>query len=788
MNEILRSLYARKSVRVFTEEEISAEDKENILNAALQAPSAGCQLLYTILDITDQSKKERLAELCDHQSFIAKAKMALVFCADCRKWLSFYREAGLVPRNPGAGDLLLAVEDAMIAAQNAVTAAESVGIGSCYIGDVMENAEQAKELLGLPEYVYPACMVVFGYPTDQQKERRKPERFRLSDMVYENNYQDKTGREIREMFAGRTGGQNFEGWMEAFWKRKYESSFSNEMNRSMGVYLKDFTDNSGIVEEQKKKIAKLERQVGILEEELHSAEEVNKSKSRFLSNMSHDIRTPMNAIMGMTSIGLSHIDEKLRVQDCLNKVQTASTHLMSLVNDVLDMSRIDSGRLVLNEEPFSLADLIHDVSVIIRPQAVQKKQTFQIEIGRIEEENLLGDPLHLRQILVNIIGNAVKYTQEKGEITVSFSQYREENDTDPEKVWLDFWCKDNGIGMSSEFLERIFVPFERVHNDITRKIEGTGLGMSIVKNLVERMGGGITVESKEGVGSCFTVKLPIGVSLQKEILSNLPEGETVLVVESGMRKAGQIADYLKEGGLSPVLQGSGSQAVTWLTEAQYEESMPCAMLIGDELPDMPSLNLASHVRQLAGREFPIILVSEADWAQLEYRATRAGVNAFVPCPLFKSRLLKVLSDLLGSIRGDGRAADRKKDYSAYRVLLVEDIALNQEIAVELLSMTGVRVEVADDGAQAVEKFEKSPEGYYNIIFMDIHMPVMDGYEATRRIRKMERKDAGKVWIVAMTADAFVEDVRLAKEAGMNEHISKPVEPEHLQDVLYRQLQ
>lgn len=240
MNEIIASLYARKSVRVFTEKEISKEDKESILGAALQAPSAGCQLLYTILDITDQSKKEKLADLCDHQPFIAKAKLVLVFCADCRKWLSFYKEAGLAPRKPGAGDLLLAVEDAVIAAQNAVTAAESLGIGSCYIGDVMENAEEVKALLELPQYVYPACMLVFGHPTQQQQERTKPVRFAVSDIVCENTYQDKAGQEIRAMFMEKTGLQSYDKWMEAFWKRKYESDFSNEMNRSMEVYLKEF--------------------------------------------------------------------------------------------------------------------------------------------------------------------------------------------------------------------------------------------------------------------------------------------------------------------------------------------------------------------------------------------------------------------------------------------------------------------------------------------------------------------------------------------------------------------
>ena len=241
-NDIIKALHERKSVRVFTEEEIAKEDREAILNASLQAPSAGCQLLYTILDITDQEKKEKLAELCDHQPFVAKAKLVLIFCADCRKWLSFYQEAGLTPRKPGPGDLLLAVEDALIAAQNAVTAAESLEIGSCYIGDVMEHAEDMKELLSLPAYVYPACMLVFGHPARQQKERKKPERFALSDIVCENVYQEKSSGQIRAMFEGRTGAQTYEAWMEAFWKRKYESEFSHEMNRSMGVYLKDFSN------------------------------------------------------------------------------------------------------------------------------------------------------------------------------------------------------------------------------------------------------------------------------------------------------------------------------------------------------------------------------------------------------------------------------------------------------------------------------------------------------------------------------------------------------------------
>lgn len=534
------------------------------------------------------------------------------------------------------------------------------------------------------------------------------------------------------------------------------------------------------------RLADLERVNAALEDALKAAEEANQAKSSFLSNMSHDIRTPMNAIMGMTAIGLAHIDEKSRVQDCLQKIKTASAHLMSLVNDVLDMSRIDSGRMTLNEEVFSLADLIHDIAVIMRPQAALKNQKFHIEIGQIYEESLMGDPLRLRQILVNIIGNAVKYTLEGGEINVCFKQNLTNGVSSEEQntVRVDFVCTDNGIGMSREFLKRIFIPFERVNNSTISKIEGTGLGMSIVKNLVDRMGGNIDVESEEGVGSSFHVEIPLGVAPLSRNGRALPAGQTILVAESLDERAVMIMRFLKEGGLVPVQKKTGLETVTWLTEEQFEDRMPCAMLLGQKLPDMPVLELAAHVRQLAGPEFPILLVSEEDWAQIEFRAARAGVNAFVPCPLFQSRLLETLSELIARTGEDGEASsDFHTDYSRYRILLVEDIELNQEIVVEMLSVTGVQVEVADNGAKAVEMFEASPEGHFDLIFMDIQMPVMNGYEATEKIRSLSRKDAQTVWIVAMTANAFVEDIRLSREAGMNEHCSKPIDPDRLQEIL-----
>ena len=530
------------------------------------------------------------------------------------------------------------------------------------------------------------------------------------------------------------------------------------------------------------RLAELERENQTLRKALAEAEEANQAKSRFLSNMSHDIRTPMNAIMGMTSIGLSHIDEKARVQDCLDKIKTASTHLMSLVNDVLDMSRIDSGRMTLNEERFSLADLVHDLAVIVRPQAEQKEQRLIFDIENILQESLVGDSLRLRQIFVNIIGNAVKYTQERGTIRVRLSQRQGENGL----VWLDFLCEDNGTGMDQEFLGRIFQPFERVRSAAVNKIEGTGLGMAIVKNLVDSMGGQIGVESQKDVGSRFTVSLPLPGAPGEA--APLPAGETVLLVGNRDDRAAVITNSLNSRGLRPVRLRSGLEAVAWLTQAQYEGRLPCAMLLGQALSDMPVLDVAAHVRQLAGRDFPILLVSEEDWAQIEYRATRAGVSAFVPCPLFPSRLLDTLSRLtFAGGEEDGGPGAGDGDYSGRRVLLVEDNELNLEIAAELLGMTGVQVDTAGDGQQAVDRFGAMPEDYYDMILMDVQMPVMDGYEASRRIRGMNRADAKRIWIVAMTANAFVEDMRMSKDAGMNEHLSKPVDPERLHDLLRRVL-
>ncbi len=512
-----------------------------------------------------------------------------------------------------------------------------------------------------------------------------------------------------------------------------------------------------------------------LEQALHAANAANEAKSSFLSNMSHDIRTPMNAIIGMTNIAQNHLDEKNRVQDCLNKIQTAASHLMSLINDVLDMSRIDSGKATINEERFSLADLVHDLTVLLRPLAAQKSQQLLIDVENIEHESLMGDVLYLRQIFVNIINNAIKYTQENGTVKVHFAEQPGE---DPRQVILEFTCSDNGIGMSEEFLQRIFLPFERAQNTTLGKVEGTGLGMAITKSLIEQMGGTIRVESKLGSGSRFTVELPLSIDQvvqDKEPLA----GRTILVVEHEPAQAATVMDYLAKGG-GEAVELSSSEAISWITQAQFEGKNPDAVLLGDHMNENSIFDLASHLRGQLGKGIPILLVSERDFSQIEYTARRSGITAFVPCPIFKARLFQALCETTAET-----TACEQQDFSGMHILLAEDNILNREIAMELIGATGATVEPAEDGKQALEAFEASEVGYYDLVLMDIQMPVMDGYESVRRIRALPRADAANVCIAAMTANAFVEDIKRTRAAGMDEHLSKPVDIKQIQELMQR---
>ena len=517
----------------------------------------------------------------------------------------------------------------------------------------------------------------------------------------------------------------------------------------------------------------------LLEQQLQEAREANNAKEVFLSNMSHDIRTPMNAIIGMTALAKKHIDEKSRVSDALNKIEVASGHLLSLINDVLDMSRIDSGRMRIQEEDFLLGELLHDTLTIIRPQAAQKGHTFLFNTSSILEEYLTGDPLRLRQIMVNIISNAVKYTPDGGQISVDISQERK-----GDRCVLCFRCTDNGLGMSKEFLERIFIPFERANSSTISRIEGTGLGMSIVKKLIDAMEGTIEIESAPNEGTCVMIRIPLRYRTVPSETAAL-KGKRLLVVEANEKMQDLYRQYFDEFSLDYQITVSSSDVMSALTEADFRSRPFDAVIIGSEL-DHPgsTFDLASYL----SKSFPqlvLILASSHDWGEIEYRANRSGIHHFVPLPIFRQTLINAVNQaLLGEESGD--AASAAPDLTGKNILLVEDNMINREIACEILNATNAHIDTAEDGRQAVEQYRKTPEGFYTLILMDIQMPVMDGYEAAAAIRACTRKDAQTVKIVAMTANTFAEDIAKARAAGMDGHIAKPIDVQLLIQLL-RQL-
>ena len=516
-----------------------------------------------------------------------------------------------------------------------------------------------------------------------------------------------------------------------------------------------------------------------LEQRLRAAEEANLAKETFLSNMSHDIRTPMNAIVGMTALAKKHIDEKARVSDALNKIEAASTHLLSLINDVLDMSRINAGKMSISRELFSLSDLLHDVLAIVRPQMGQKRHTFHFEIGDILREDLYGDPLRLRQVFVNIINNAVKYTPDGGEITVRV--YEEEpGETCP----LVFVCEDNGIGMSREFLQRIFEPFERVSSSTLSRVEGTGLGMSIVKKLLDAMSGTISIESAPGAGTRVTIRVPLPFK-RTRLETGALSGKRLLILEGNETMQAIYHRYLDDFDVSFRMVDSSAEAIAALTDADFRGEGFDGVILGSTMEHTGNIfDLGAYLN----KSFPqliIVLVSEADWADIEYRATRSGIRHFIPLPVFRKSLLNGLNRAFLSA-GEQEGTFGTPDLTGRRILLAEDNMINREIACELLLSTGAAVDTAENGAEAVAAFEKAPQDHYDLILMDIQMPVMDGYTAVQRIRAMDRADAKGVKIYAMTANAFAEDIQKARAAGMDGHIAKPIDIQLLMQVL-RQL-
>ncbi len=522
----------------------------------------------------------------------------------------------------------------------------------------------------------------------------------------------------------------------------------------------------------------LEAENADLRAQLSEALEANTAKEVFLSSMSHDIRTPMNAIVGMTALAKKHIDEKTRVLDSLNKIEVASAHLLNLINEVLDMSRINSGRVKPESELFSLSDLLHETLVIVRPQAQQKRHAFRFTVHDVDFESLYGDATRLKQIFVNIINNAIKYTNEGGEIAVDVSER-----TEGDRCVLCFRCTDNGVGMSKEFLQRIFDPFERANTSTISRIEGTGLGMSIVKKLVDMMSGTIGIDSAPSKGTEVSLAIPMRferISVDADALS----GKRLLIAESDEQQIELFTRFLNEFGVAHRIVPSASEAISALTEAEFQGSQYDAVLIGKTVETAGSVfDMASYLHK-SNPALPLILVSEDNWDEIEYRASRSGISHFVPIPMFRKSLINSLSHVLSRTDG-GDGKDAVPNLSGKHILLVEDNYINREIACELLGVTRAEVDVAEDGKQGVERFLASGTGYYDLILMDIQMPVMDGYEATRRIRSADRTDAQKVMICAMTANVFAEDIAKARDAGMNGHLAKPIDVNKLMHLLSR---
>lgn len=517
----------------------------------------------------------------------------------------------------------------------------------------------------------------------------------------------------------------------------------------------------------------------ILKEAYDSATYANAAKSEFLSRMSHDIRTPMNAIIGMTAIASSHLDDVDRVEDCLNKITVSSKHLLSLINEVLDMSRIESGKIDLTEEEFNLSDLIQNLITIIRPSVQAKEHKLDLRIMKVEHEDLIGDTLRLQQVFTNILGNAVKYTPKGGKLELLIKEK-------PSKVFgyacFEFVFRDNGIGMSEDFLKKIYEPFSRAEDSRISKIEGTGLGMTIAMNIIHMMNGNINVESRLGEGSKFTVTVYLKRQqtsmLDTKQLANLP----VLVVDDDRKACETTCAVLEEIGMKSEFVTCGEDAVSRAKEAHESDKDFFAVILDLQMPGMDGIQTARAIRREVGPEIPIIILSAYDWSDVEAEARQAGVDGFLSKPPFRSKLVYLFKKFLGE---ESRSEEPEAvpvtegAFQGKRILLVEDNELNREIAEEVIGSTGVMIESVSDGEQAVERFMATEPGYYDLIFMDIQMPVMNGYEAAASIRMMERPDAETIPIIAMTANAFAEDVIASRQAGMNEHISKPLNMEQL---------
>lgn len=514
------------------------------------------------------------------------------------------------------------------------------------------------------------------------------------------------------------------------------------------------------------------------------AVQANLAKSEFLSNMSHDIRTPMNAIVGMTAIASANIDNREQVVSCLRKISLSSKHLLGLINDVLDMSKIESGKLNLNIELICLKETAESIVTIIQPQVKAKKQKFDIFIDNICREKLYCDGVRLNQVLLNLLSNAVKFTPEGGCITMTVSQ---ENSPKGEGyVRTHFIVQDTGIGMSEEFQKVIFDSFAREDNSRVHRTEGTGLGMAITKYIVDKMEGTITVESQKEKGSTFHVTLDLETAFEQENGMLLPPWD-MLIVDDDEQLCKSTAASLEEIGIHAEWTLSGAEAIKMAQERNAQNRNYHVILLDWKIPGMDGIETARQLRRTIGNQVPILLISAYDWSDIEEEARQAGISGFIAKPLFKSTLYHGLSRLVQKEKVHEKVQEEIPDFTGVRILLAEDNEINWEVANELLSAQGFQLDWAENGQECLEKFQQSVPGTYQAILMDIRMPVLDGYGASLAIRKLERQDAKKIPIIAMTADAFSEDIQKCLDCGMNAHVAKPIDMRKLLRLLQKEI-
>ena len=542
------------------------------------------------------------------------------------------------------------------------------------------------------------------------------------------------------------------------------------------VLFKDIT-------KQKEKDMEYQR---TLKEAYQLAERANQAKTTFLNNMSHDIRTPMNAIIGFTSLAATHINEKERLKDYLSKIMTSSNHLLSLINDVLDMSRIESGKVKIEESPCSIPVVMHDLRNILQTDIKAKRLDFFIDTVDVVDENVICDKLRLNQILLNCMSNAMKYMKTGGTVGLRIIQkgHSAEGFAD-----YDFVVKDNGIGMSKEFAEHIFEPFTREETSTVSRIPGTGLGMAITKNIVDMMGGTIKVKSELGVGSEFTISLRFKTTQQNGKRGVIKElnGFRALVADDSMDSCASVEKMLRTIGLRPEWTTSGKEAIFRARYAAQENDPFQVYIIDWLMPDMNGIEVVRRIRMEIGDEVPIIILTAYDWADIEQEAREAGVTAFCAKPLFVSELYDVLQNASRPVKTKDKTILEVEAFKGKEILLVEDVELNREIAETILTEAGFHVNSVEDGKQAVDYMESEKGDMIDLILMDVMMPVMDGYEATQKIRQLEDKTKADIPIIAMTANAFEEDAKAAIEAGMNAHMAKPIRIESLYEIIEQYL-